>query len=150
MKSSVPDVTRSKMTSFRLIRTQPDGLTHYIQIASVNPTAEAGAGTNMRPLTYQVMEQTIVTNANLQKQLRSEYKYDSKNKSQEYNKFLADKKSLITILYGQCDEATQTEISLGDTYTADRNDGKLLAFIQQMRSICFGGDNGGISYASYK
>ena len=62
----------------------------------------------MRPVTYQVMEQTIVTNANLQKQLLSEYERNSKNKSQEYNKFLADKKSLITILYGQCDKATQT------------------------------------------
>ena len=74
--------------------------THYIQTTSVNPEAPADPQTNKRPVTYQVLEQTIVTNANLQKQLLSDYKRNSKNKSQEYNKFLADKKSLITILYG--------------------------------------------------
>ena len=78
-----------------------------------------------------------------------EYKRNSKNKSQEYAKFLADKKSLIMILYGQCDEATQTKIALGDTYPADRDAGRLLAFIERMRTICFGGNNGGLSYALY-
>ena len=79
------------------------------------------------------MEKIIITNANLQKQLLLEYKRNSKNKSQEYSKFLGDKKSLITILFGQCDEATETEITLGDNYTEDRDEGRLLAFIGQLR-----------------
>ena len=58
------------------------------------------------------------------------YERNSKTESQEYSKFLRDKKSLITILFGQCDEATQTEIALGDNYTEDRNEGRLLAFIE--------------------
>ena len=52
------------------------------------------------------MEQTHVTEANLQKELLSEHKRNSKNKSKKYTKFLTDKKSLITILFEQCDEAT--------------------------------------------
>ena len=120
--------------------------THHVQITSVNPTARLVEGINMRPVTYQVMEQTIVTGANLQKQLLSEYKRNSKNKSQEYTKFLADKKSSITILVGQCDTATKTKISSGANYTEDHNAGRLLAFIERMRSICFGGDSGGLSY----
>ena len=66
---------------------------HHVQIASVNPNATIGvnAVTNERPITYQTVEQTIVTNPNLQKQLLSEYEHNSKNKSQEYSKFLADK-----------------------------------------------------------
>ena len=82
--------------------------THHVQIDSVNPDATEGVDqiTNERPVTYQTVEQTIVTYTNLQKQLLSEYERNSKNKSQEYTKFLADKKSLITILYEQCDEAT--------------------------------------------
>ena len=47
-----------------------------------------------------MMEQTHVFDTNLQKELLSEYKRNSKNKSQEYAKFLADKKALITILFG--------------------------------------------------
>ena len=59
-----------------------------------------------------MMEQTRIFDANLQKELLSEYECDSKNKSQEYAKFLADKKALITILFGQCDEATKTKMLL--------------------------------------
>ena len=83
-------------------------------------------------------------------QLLSQYKRNSRIKSQEYSKFLQDKKSLWTILYGQCDEATQTEIALWDNYTEDRNEGRLLAFFEQVRAICFSGDDGGLSYPSYK
>ena len=123
-----------------------------IQVSTVNPRGTTGidATINERPVAYKTVEQTIVTNANLQKQLLSEYERNSKNKSQEYSKFLQDKKSLITILFGQCDEATQTEIALGDNYTEDRNEGRLLAFIEQLRSICFGGNNSSLSYAPYK
>ena len=89
---------------------------HQIQVATVNAEAALieGTTTGKRVTTYKLVEQTIVTNANLQKQLLSEYKRNSKNKSQEYYKFLRDRKSLITILFGQFDEAIQTEIALGD------------------------------------
>ena len=75
------------------------------------------------------------------KQLLSEYKRNSKIKSQEYSKFLQDKNSSITILYGQCNEATQTEIALRDNYAEDRNEGRLLVFIDQLRAISYGGNN---------
>ena len=73
--------------------------THHVQIATVNPNATVGVNvvTNERPVTYETVEQTIVMDVNLQKQLLSEYKRNSKNKSQEYHKFLVDKMSLITI-----------------------------------------------------
>ena len=70
--------------------------------------------------------------------------------SQEYSKFLADKKSLIRILFGQCDEATHTKIAFGENYTEDRDARRLLAFIEQMRTVCFGGDDGGLSYGPCK
>ena len=97
-----------------------------------------------------MVQQTIVTNVNLQKQLLSEYKRNSKKKSQEFCKFLQDKNSLIRILFGQCYKATQTEIILGDNYTEDCDRGRLLAFIERLRAIFFGGDNVGQSYALYK
>ena len=71
------------------------------------------------------MEQKIITKANLQKQLLLEYKRNFKNNFQEYSKFLADKKSLITILFEQWDEATQTKIALEANYIEDRNAGRL-------------------------
>ena len=46
--------------------------THYVQIATVNLRAKIDADTNMHPVTYQVIEQTIVTNTNLQMHLLSD------------------------------------------------------------------------------
>ena len=80
---------------------------HQIQIATVADKAALVVGSaTERVATYELVNKTIVRNANLQKQLLSDYERNSKLKSQEYSKFLQDKKSLITILYGQCDEAT--------------------------------------------
>ena len=97
-----------------------------------------------------MMEQTHVFDANLQKELLSKYEWDSKNKSQECAKFLVNTKALITIIFGQCDETTKTEIALGANYAADRQAGRLIAFFKQMRTVCFGSDNGGLSYVPYK
>ena len=93
---------------------------------------------------------THVFDANLQKQLLWEYKRKSKIKSEEYVKFVADKKDLIIIIFGQCDEATKTKISLRTTYPADRQAGNLIKFIKRLRTVCFGGDDGGLSYGPYK
>ena len=110
--------------------------THQIQVATVADGAALIEGSlSERVVTYELVNKTINTDANLQKQLLSEYERNSKLKSQEYSKFLQDKNSLITILYGQCDEATQTEIALGNNYTNDRNRGRLLAFVDRMRVI---------------
>ena len=68
-------------------------ITHQVQVATVNPSVTIGVNitTDERPITYKMVEQTIVINTNLQKQLLSEYTRNSKNKFQEYSKFLTDK-----------------------------------------------------------
>ena len=59
--------------------------THQIQVASILPEVAPvkGTTTNKRVVTLELVEQTVVTNANLQKQLLSEYERNSKNKYQE-------------------------------------------------------------------
>ena len=54
------------------------------------------------------------------------------------------------ILFRQCDEATKTKIVLGATYAADRQAGRLIAFIGRLRTVCFGSDDGGLSYYQNK
>ena len=120
-----------------------------MQINTVNPL-DVPAANGSRPAHFKIIERTHVFDANLQKELLLEYKRDSKNKSQEYAKFLADKKALITILFGQCDEVTKTEITLRATYAADRQAGSLIAFIERLRTVYFGSDDGGLSYRPYK
>ena len=88
----------------------------YHQVSIVDPNNDPADVIGECPVRYRMMEQRHVFDANLQKELLLEYKQDSKNKSQEYAKFLANKKALITILFGQCYEATKTEIALRTTY----------------------------------
>ena len=95
--------------------------THHVQVSTVNPNNDLDEDTGERPVSYQIMEKTHVFDANLQKKLLSEYKWNSKNKSQEYAKFLVDKKALITISFRQCDEATKTKIALRATYIASHH-----------------------------
>ena len=77
-------------------------------------------------------------------------KRNSKNKSLEYSKFVANKKASITIIFGQCNKATKTKITLGETYVPDHQAGRLIKFLKRLRTVCFGSDDGGLSYASYK
>ena len=105
--------------------------THHVQVSIVDPNHQVQPD-GLRPICYEMMEQTHVFDANLQKELLSEYKRNTKNKSQEYAKFLAEKKALIPILFGQYNEVTKTKIALGATYAADCQAGRLSTFIEQM------------------
>ena len=75
----------------------PDALqwsiTHHVGVSTVNPTDVADAVTGERQARFEMMKQTYVFDANLQKELLTEYERDFKNKSQEYAKFLANKKN---------------------------------------------------------
>ena len=130
-------------------------ITHQIQGATVTEGG-GGGGPNCGLINRQTRHHLRIGGSDSchkrkrTNKLLSEYKRNSKNKSQEYSKFVQDKKSLCTILYGKCSEATQTEFALPDNYTEDRDEGRLLAFIERLRAICFGGDDDGLSYPLYK
>ena len=123
--------------------------THHVKISTVN-LADPKAADDLHPPTFETLVQTYVFDANLQKELLLAYKRNSKNKSQDYSKFLVDKKALITIIFGQCDKATKTKIALGATYAADHQAGRLIKFLKQLCTVCFGSDDCGLSYAPYK
>ena len=123
--------------------------THHVQVSTVNPM-DVPLANGSRPECFDMMERAHVFDANLQKEQLSEYKQNSKNKSQEYTKILADMKALITIIFDQCDEATKIKITLGETYAADRQARNLIKFINRLRTVCFGSDDGGLSYGPYK
>ena len=97
-----------------------------------------------------MVEKTCVFNSNLQKQLLSNYDQKSKIKSQEWAKLTANKILLITIIFGQCDEATRTQIALGTTYKTNCDARKLINFLTRLRTICYKSYDGVLSYKPYK
>ena len=42
------------------------------------------------------------------------------------------------------------EIALGATYNADRQAGRLIEFLNRLRTVCFGSDDGDLSHEPYK
>ena len=75
--------------------------THHVEIATVDPNNQLDPNTGLRPPTVTMSWQTNVFNANLRKELLSEFEWNLKIKSQEYSKFLADKKASITFIFRQ-------------------------------------------------
>jgi len=123
--------------------------TYDIEITTVDQTAALLADDIHAPI-IRLDQQTHVLNANLQKQLLSDFNQKSKIKSQEYSKFVVDKKALMTIIFRQCNEATKTEIALRETYNADHQAMNLLEFLKRVRTVRFKSDNGGLSFWPYK
>ena len=99
-----------------------------MEIRTVDPNKAVAANGSHTP-TITMEQQTHIFNTNLQKELLSEFKWDSKIKSQEFSKFLADKKALITIVFGQFDKATKTKIALRTNYAANRQAERLIEFL---------------------
>ena len=76
-------------------------VTYHVKIEIVNPNDQPDPNTSLRPRTVTMARQTHIFNTNLQKELLSEFEQDSKIKYQKCSKFLANKKALITIAFGQ-------------------------------------------------
>ena len=123
--------------------------THHVQVSTFNLLDVPAANSSRLPR-FETLEQTHVFDTNLVKELLSEYQQDSKIKSQEFSKFVADKKALIIIIFGQCDEATKTRLALWAIYAVDRQAGRLFEFLKRLHTVCFGDDDGGLLYAPYK
>ena len=87
---------------------------YHVKINTVNSNFAAYPLTYICPHITEMVEKVHVLDANIQKQLLAEYEQKSKVKSQQWAKPLSDKKPLINILFGQWDDATRTEIALGN------------------------------------
>ena len=87
--------------------------TYHVEVTTVDPQGALDDNGLCVPI-IETQMRTNVFNPNLQKELLSDHNMKCKLKLQEWYKLLADKRSLMTIIYGQCDEATRTKIALSD------------------------------------
>ena len=70
--------------------------------------------------------------------------------TQEFSKFVVDKKALISIKSKQCDKATKKKIAFGANHNVDCQTGRLIEFLNLLHTVCFGSDNEDLSYGPYK
>ena len=74
--------------------------TYHVQVETVDPTAIPDAITLLCAPIITVQKRTNVFNPNLQQELLMEHDMKCKLKLQEWSKLLANKRSLMTIIYG--------------------------------------------------
>ena len=104
----------------------------------------------IHPLKTIMTNKTIITDPNLQTKLLSAYDQKSKLKAQEWSKLKANEKALTTIVYEQCDDASQTEIALDPNCETYCKDGNLINFLTRVRTVCYGSEDRGVSSKPYK
>ena len=132
--------TWTKLRAAAFLPVHPDPAqwsdTYSVEIKTVNPNAPPAAQTGACPIIISMVEKTHILNANVQKQLLSEYDQKSKIKSQKCSKLTTDKKSLTIIINGQCNKATKTKKFLGATFESDCQAGNIINFLKQLRTVC--------------
>ena len=80
---------------------------------STNLIIELDVPSGASHIDTEIIENSPVFTPTLQEQAQLNYNQESKLKHQEWNKRIANKKSLMTIILNQYDKATRAEISLG-------------------------------------
>ena len=53
-------------------------------------------------------------------------------KQAEWNKYIANKETTMTLVCGQCDEGILTKLALGATCKADHNVGNFMNYLEQL------------------
>ena len=124
--------------------------TYHVEVVTVDANAQPHVNTGRRPPVIKVQEKTHIFDPNLQKQFLSEHDIQYKLKLGKWSKLLANNRSLMTIIYRKCNDATKTEIALGTNYEIICTNAELIRFLGLVRKVCYGSNNGGLSFKPYK
>ena len=95
-------------------------------------------------------ETWVITNETLQKIVIGKYKRTVQELEKKWYRCQEEKKLVIAMIWGQLDDDTQAQIIFAASYAKARKDGDIVAFLQLLRDICNGSDDGGLSYHPFK
>ena len=83
---------------------------------SVNPIVGLDVTSSASPIDSKMVENPPIFNPNIQEQSWLNYNQELKLKLQELNTIITDKKSLMSMILNQCNEATGAKIALSSFY----------------------------------
>ena len=106
-----------------------------MNIGSVNPIVGLDVPSGVCRTCTEMLKKSPIFDPDLQEQLLSDYDVELKLKLQEWDKLIANKKSLMPIIFEQCDEATRTTIALGASYEDNFEAGKLIKFLARVHKV---------------
>ena len=103
---------------------------HHVKLGFVNPIIELDVWSSNSPIDLEMVENTPIFNSNPQEQHQClDYNQESNVKSQEWDDLLANKKSIMKIILGQCDEDTRARIALDSSDEYNMKIGELIKFL---------------------
>ena len=109
---------------------------HYVKLGVVDPIIGLDVLSGNSPINSEMVEMTPISNTNPQVVHHSERNEGLSSRSHEWDKYIADKKSIMEVILSQCDETTRGQMTLGQTPEYDVMTGGLLKFIKQLRKVC--------------
>ena len=108
--------------------------THHVNLGSFDPIIRLTIPSSASPICTEMVQKSLIFNSNLQEQVLLDYNQVLKLK-QEWDKLIADKKSLMTIIFEQCVDATKTKIVLGASYEDNLEAGKRIKFFTRVHIV---------------
>ena len=88
------------------------------------------------PINSDMVESTPISNPYPQVQHDPDHNQESFTRFHEWNKLIANKKSVMELILDRCDIATREENTLGQLPENDVMVGGLLKFITKMHKVC--------------
>ena len=101
---------------------------HYVEEGIADPIIGLDAPSCNSPIDPETVENTPIFNLDFQDQQRINYNHESIVKSQEWDKHIANKKTVTKIILDLCDEETKAEIAINSLYKENMKTGDLSKF----------------------
>ena len=89
---------------------------HHVKLGFVDPIFGLDVPSGNSLLNPEMVEDTPIFNSSPQDQKLLEYKYEPIVKFQEWDELIANKKSVIKIIFDLCNEETKAEIAINSSY----------------------------------
>ena len=109
---------------------------HYVKQGITNPFIGLDMPSSNSPINPAMVENTLIFNSNPQDQQCINYNHESIVKSQEWDEYIANKKTVMKFIFDLCDEEAKPEIPVNSSCKGNMKIGDLINFFIQMRKIC--------------
>ena len=108
---------------------------HYVKLGFVDPIIGLDVPSGNSILNPEMVENTLIFNSNPQDQQHINYNHELMVKSQEWDEYIANKKTVMKIILDPCDEDTRAEVSLGSPYEDNMKAGELIKFLVRVHKV---------------
>ena len=121
---------------------------HHVKPGIVDPIIGLDVPSGNVPIKSKMVEMTPIYSTNPQVSHHSVRSQGNSSRIHEWDKHIADKKSIMALILSRCDETTREEMTLSQSSGYDAMTGGLLEFIKQLHKVCNPSRNKNVFFGS--